>query len=62
MLNISQPYLKDIVILTHCACLVFKTSNESVLSQLSCVAMNVILEATEKHRKHSLTTVEAFIS
>ena len=30
MLNISQPYLKDIVILTHYACLVLKISTENM--------------------------------
>ena len=30
MLNISQPNLKDVVILTQYACLVFKTANESM--------------------------------
>ena len=30
MLNINQPYLKDIVILTHYACSVFETANENL--------------------------------
>ena len=43
--------------------LVFKTAYENLFFfKLSCVAMNVILEATKNTEKHSLTTVEAFIS
>ena len=60
-LNCPNSTYNSLVILTHYACLVFKTATETVLSQVTCVTVNVILdlEATEKH---SLTTVEAFIS